>query len=88
MCHDTAHKFAHVVKVHQHTAIFIAVFGSSLIVIRVASTAVMLTEMQQKAQQNAWHNGFRDAHQVWRHGSFIGAIVHAMVTAEALSFHN
>lgn len=88
MRHDAAHKLAHVIEVHQHAAIFITVFRCSLIVIWVATAAVVLTKVQQESQQNARHHGFWNTHQVWRNRSFARAIVDAMVTAKAVSLHN
>jgi len=54
--HYSSHQFSHVVKVHQHAAILVAVFCSSLVVVRVTATAVMLAKVQQQSQEQPRHH--------------------------------
>lgn len=88
MRHDAPHQLAHIVEVHQHAAVLVAVFRRPLVVVRVTAAAVMVAEVKQKSQQQARHHRFGHAHQVRRDGSFVCAVVDPMVAAESFSLHH
>jgi hypothetical protein len=86
--HDPSHELAHVVEVHEHAAVFITVLCCPLVVVRVSTAGVMVAKVQQQSQQKSRHHRLRDAHQVRRNRTFVGAVIDAMIAAEAFGLHD